>query len=49
MESIVDSQSNYFFEGTEKLLEIWFEKYDDNNEDSDLRVIPSRSLSHVII
>ncbi|XP_054163506.1 S-adenosylmethionine decarboxylase proenzyme-like [Oppia nitens] len=28
-----------FFEGTEKLLEIWFDKYEDNHNDCDLRNI----------
>jgi S-adenosylmethionine decarboxylase len=42
MEIIADSTTNYcnFFEGTEKLLEVWFDKYDDNNKECDLRVIP---------
>lgn len=36
-------ENNYsvdFFEGTEKLLEVWFAKEDDVNSDCDLRKIP---------
>jgi S-adenosylmethionine decarboxylase len=42
MELIVDSTTNYcnFFEGTEKLLEIWFDKYDESSKECDLRIIP---------
>lgn len=28
-----------FFEGTEKLLEVWFDKHEDNPKDCDLRHI----------
>ena len=30
----------HFFEGTEKLLEVWFAKSDDNDDGCDLRKIP---------
>lgn len=36
----VDNMSVQFFEGVEKLLEIWFTTSDANNKNPDLRKIP---------
>lgn len=36
----VDNMSVQFFEGVEKLLEIWFTTSDGNNKNPDLRKIP---------
>ncbi|XP_011213981.2 S-adenosylmethionine decarboxylase proenzyme [Bactrocera dorsalis] len=41
LNGIVAEPSVYFFEGVEKLLEIWFE--DDDNDECDLRKIPRAS------
>lgn len=36
----VDNMSAQYFEGVEKLLEIWFTTSDGNNKNPDLRKIP---------
>lgn len=36
----IDNMSVQFFEGVEKLLEIWFTTSDGNNKNPDLRKIP---------
>jgi S-adenosylmethionine decarboxylase len=49
MEETIMMEEKFFFEGTEKLLEIWFsksnEKYSDKN---DLRKIPRSDLESVL-
>lgn len=36
----MEENGAHFFEGTEKLLEVWFSRQDDNKGTGDLRSIP---------
>lgn len=36
----MEENSAHFFEGTEKLLEVWFSRQDDSKGTGDLRSIP---------
>lgn len=35
-----ENLSPHFFEGVEKLLEVWFDETSENNKNADLRKIP---------
>lgn len=37
---MMKDNSAHFFEGTEKLLEVWFSQQDENKGTGDLRTIP---------
>lgn len=43
-----DEIESNFFEGTEKLLEVWFTRKDGNVGDCDLRDIPRQKLDSLL-
>jgi len=44
MSAMVNSSDNHFFEGAEKLLEVWFTRKDGNVKGCDLRKIPRADI-----